>query len=299
VESAASRLIFLLSSERSGSTLTRVILGAHSRIVAPLELHLLRHPTYAVWRRDKSIAIESLIDFTKLVGRIRTVEEVDAHCRDFTTQQVYEWMLSQLPPGKILLDKTPAYSSEGDTLRRSVPLAPFYIWLVRHPLGVIESQVRLRREAELKHGGMRAWTRHALADVAARIDGGMTALAREREAKWLVQQTIVHEFLAGVPAERKTMVRFEHLLADPPAVIQRLCEAIGVPFEPAMLDPERFGALRERGSHADLADPTFHTRHRIEADAGDNWRGQYAESWLTRETRRLMEKIGLVETRPD
>ena len=81
--------------------------------------------------------------------------------------------------------------------------------------------------------------------------------------------------------------------ADPPAVIRRLCEAIGLPFEPTMLDPEKFGALRERGSHADLGDPTFHTRHRIEADAGDNWRGRYVESSLTHETRRLMEALGL------
>jgi hypothetical protein len=69
---------------------------------------------------------------------------------------------------------------------------PFYIWLVRHPLGVIESQVRLKRAKGLERGGVRARGRYALADVAARLDGGMTALAREREAKWLVQQTIVH-----------------------------------------------------------------------------------------------------------
>ena len=291
------RLIFLLSSERSGSTLTRVILGAHSRIVAPLELHMLRHPTFAVWRRDKAVAIESMVDFCNLVGRPQTVEHIDAACRDLTVVQVYEWMLAQLPPGKILLDKTPAYSSEGETLRRSVPLSPFYIWLIRHPLGVIESQVRLKREAERKQAGMRARGRHTLADVAARLDGGMTALAREREAKWLVQQTIVHEFLATVPAERQTMVRFEHLIADPQTVVARLCAAIGLSLEPAMLDPAQFGTLRARGSHADLADPTFHKRSRIEADAGDNWRGVYSESSLTRETRRLMDRLGLAESR--
>jgi hypothetical protein len=157
-----SRLIFLLSSERSGSTLTRVILGAHSRIVAPLELHMLRHPTYAVWRRDKSIAIESLRDFFQLIGQPKSEAEIDVVCKDFTVVQVYEWMLSQLPPGKLLLDKTPAYSNEGDTLRRSVPLSPFYIWLVRHPLGVIESQVRLKRQAELKSGGVRARVRQTV-----------------------------------------------------------------------------------------------------------------------------------------
>lgn len=296
VASAAARLIFLLSSERSGSTLTRVILGAHSRIVAPLELHMLRYPSYATWRREKAVAIESLIDFFQLIDQPRSAGEIDACCRDFTTEQVYEWMRSALPPGKMLLDKTPAYSSEGETLRRSVPLGPFYIWLIRHPLGVIESQVRLKRQAETKQAGVRARGRHALADVAARLDGGMTALAREREVKWLVQQTIVHEFLATVPPERKTMVQFEHLIADPAAVVARLCEAIGVPFEPAMLDPEQFGVLRARGSHADLADPTFHTRHRIESDAGNNWRGRYAESWLTRETRRLMDRLGLAES---
>jgi hypothetical protein len=298
VEPAAPRLIFLLSSERSGSTLTRVLLGAHGRIVAPLELHMLRYPSYRDWRREKSIAIESLLDFFQLIGQPTTVDEIDAACRDFTIRQVYEWMLSRLPAGKILLDKTPAYSRDGETLRRSRPLDPFYIWLVRHPLGVIESHVRLRREAELRRGtwaSLRARIRHAVAAAAARLDGGMSGLAREREAKWLVQQTVVHEFLATVPSSRKLMIRFEHLIADPQTVMRGLCEAIGVAFEPAMLDPEKFEVLRARGSHAKLGDPTFHSRTRIESDAGDNWRGRYSESDLTHVTRVLMDKLGLAQ----
>jgi hypothetical protein len=38
------RLILILSSERSGSTLSRVVLGANDRIVSPHEKFLRRNP---------------------------------------------------------------------------------------------------------------------------------------------------------------------------------------------------------------------------------------------------------------
>jgi hypothetical protein len=55
------RLILILSSERSGSTLTRVVLGAHNGIVAPQEMFLLRYPDYATFKAQKAVALESVI----------------------------------------------------------------------------------------------------------------------------------------------------------------------------------------------------------------------------------------------
>jgi LPS sulfotransferase NodH len=287
----APRLILLLSSERSGSTLTRVILGENSRIVAPQELFLMRYPDYRAWRTQKSVAIESLVELFDLLDRPMDAAAIDAACDGRSIHEVYEWIFGQLAPGQILLDKTPAYANDGATLRRSLPLQPFYVWLIRHPLGVIESHVRLKLEKRhsADFGGLRRRVQDAVLGYVAQATEGMIPEARQREAKWVVQQTIIREFLASVPAERQYTIRFEELVSDPIATMQGLCTAIGVEFEDAML-----AACGERRvMNTSLGDPNFHKHDRVEAKTASQWLDVYSEDVLTLETRRLMDAIGV------
>src|SRR5690242_7427157 len=177
-------LIVVLSSERSGSTLLRMMLGAHSRVCAPSELFLLRYADYDTWRLEKDVAMLSVLEFFQQLGRPTTADAVDRACRGRSILDCYRWLLSFLPPGRFLVDKTPAYTNDIDTLLRAETLSPFYVWLIRHPLGVVESHVRLtgrrRREAGTWRvlGGrlltalrrMRHWPNDA-----------MDSIARERE----------------------------------------------------------------------------------------------------------------------
>jgi LPS sulfotransferase NodH len=78
---STSRLVVLLSSERSGSTLLRVMLGAHTRICAPQELFLLRYPTFDAWRAQKPDAMESVMELCFLLGQPRTEADIEAACR--------------------------------------------------------------------------------------------------------------------------------------------------------------------------------------------------------------------------
>ena len=287
-----SRLILILSSERSGSTLTRVILGAHGRIVAPAELFLLRHADYGEWRAEKPVAIESLVELLSLVGRPMSAAEIDAHCRGFSTLEVYQWVMGLLAPGGFLLDKTPAYANDGASLRRSLPLSPFYVWLVRHPLGVIESHVRIKREARRRAGGwrgLRGRLRAGLESYGSIAHKGMTPLARQREIKWVVQQTVIREFLATVPADRQCRIRFEDLVTEPRGVVERLCAALGIAVEPRML--EVCGERRVMNVH--LGDPNFHKHDRIDPATADGWKEHFSEEALTLETRRLMASLGI------
>lgn len=285
------RLILILSSERSGSTLTRVVLGEHSRIVAPQELFLMRYPTYAAWRELKPVAIESLLEFFRLVGAEKTEEDVAHACRDMTVHEVYRWMLGHLGPGQRLLDKTPAYANEGETLRRSLGLEPFYVWLIRHPLGVIESHVRLkmrgRHTGDLR--GVARRVKDGFGRMAAAATDNLIPVARQRETKWVVQQTIIREFLATIPRERQVRIRFERLVREPEATIRTLCSAMDLDLEPAML--EACGARRRMNVH--LGDPNFHTHDRIDPATADAWRRVYSEDALTFETRRLMDALGI------
>ncbi len=287
-----NRLILILSSERSGSTLTRVLLGQHSRVLAPQEMFLLRYPDYATWRRDKSVAAESLVELFQLMDEPRTIESLDAELTGKTSPEVYEWLLDKIPAGSLLLDKTPAYANNGDTLRRSRVLRPFYIWLIRHPLGVIESHVRIKREARAASGGwvgLRRRLRDSIVKLAATSQGGMTPLARQRETKWVVQQTIIREFLATVDPADQLVIRFEDLVRDPAEVVGRLCEGLGLEVEDGMLD-----VISERRSmNVSLGDPNFHKHSRVDPATADGWRQHFSEDALTLETRRLMEIVGV------
>ena len=286
------RLILILSSERSGSTLTRVVLGANSRIVSPQEMFLMRYPTYRDFRDQKGVAIESMVELFTLLGQPKDAAAIDAACHGMDILDVYRWLFGFLRPDQFLLDKTPAYANDGDTLRRSRPLKPFYIWLIRHPLGVIESHVRLKfRERHTKDlKGIGRTLQDFVVDQVAKTANGMLPVARGREVKWVLQQTIIREFLASVPEEQKVIIKFEHLVRDPEPVVTRLCSALGVAIEPAML--EACGARKVMNTS--LGDPNFHTHDRIEAKTADTWRQFFREQQLTLETRRLMDAIGVV-----
>ncbi len=286
------RLILILSSERSGSTLTRVLLGQHSRVFAPQEMFLLRYPDYDTWRREKSVAAESMVELFDLLGTPRTIESLDRELAGMSSAAVYQWLLDQIPAAGLLLDKTPAYANNGDSLRRSRELDPFYIWLIRHPLGVIESHVRIKREARAAAPGalgLRRRVRDSLVRLAATAQGGMTPLARQRETKWVVQQTVIGEFLASVPSRDHLEIRFEDLVRDPAETVAALCEGLGIEQEDGML-----GVISERRSmNVSLGDPNFHKHDRVDPATADGWRAVFSEDDLTLETRKLMERIGV------
>ncbi|MCK6555445.1 sulfotransferase [Candidatus Binatia bacterium] len=280
-----TRLVLILSSERSGSTLLRVMLGRHRAVVSPSEIFLMRYPDYDTWRRLKPPAIESLVEFFAIAGRTLSASEIDAACRGRSAVDVYRWLLSALPSGGVLIDKTPAYANSLETLQRSLALTPYYVWLIRHPLAIIESHVRIKQPRGLK-GRLRA----GLRTLTGAGKSGMGTLARLRETKWLLQQTNIHTFLAGVPDSQKLTVHFEDLVADPEAVLRPLCAGIGLEFEPTMLDAKDH---RRRKMHPDLGDPNFHHHDRVEREKATAWQEKFSESELGFETRRLMRLIGV------
>jgi hypothetical protein len=282
------RLVLILSSERSGSTLLRVMLGNHSRIVSPSELWLLSFGTYAEWRAAKPQAIASVLEYFDVIGRPTTVDHLDSECRDRSTEDAYRWMLSFLPASKIFVDKTPGYANTAEALSRSSTFAPFYIWLIRHPLGVVDSHVTLQ------------WRRHRtwkLHDVRWRMSqhvdrllhGPMTSSVRRRETKWVAQNLNIERFLSTVSEQQKFKLHFEALVREPERTLALLCEHIGVSLEPAMLEPAHGARPMPRG----LGDANFHTHTGIDASPAARWRTRFSESALRPDTRGVMYRLGV------
>lgn len=284
-----ARLMLILSSERSGSTLLRFLLGEHSRLVSPQELFVLRYPDFATWRARKSVAIESVLEYFRILGRPTTAAEIEAACRGRSAVQVYEWMLGFLPLRGILIDKTPAYANEMASLERSRPLAPFYVWLIRHPLGVIDSQVRLKaklRRRRTERRGPIAKVRANVGDLVRQLRGHDEEVARRREAKWTIQNRNIAAFLRHVPAEQQCTIYFEDLVREPEREVARFCAASGLEREAQV---GTLSAAPEMNPH--LGDPNFHQHRQVDAEMADDWLARFDESWLRPDTLALIEEL--------
>lgn len=292
LDGAKRRLILILSSERSGSTLTRVILGENGRIVAPQELFMMRYPTFQGWRDQKSVAVESLVEFFQLIGQPHDVAWIDQETKGMTIHEAYAWMMTFIRPDQFLLDKTPAYANDGDILRRAEVLEPYYIWLIRHPLAVIESHLRLKFKEQHTNDliGLGRKLRDQVVDQVAKYSHGLLPMSRGREVKWVVQNLTIREFLANVPQERQTTIKFEELVRNPGAAVEQLCRFLNVPVEDTML--EACGARKVM--NVNLGDPNFHKHDKIDPATADIWKEFFTEDRLTMETRRLMDAIGVV-----
>lgn len=185
--------VFILSSIRSGSTLLRCILDTHSRIRAPHELHLA----------DLEVHLTSpYVQLAMETSRL-PVAEIEHLLWDRMLHR--ELALS----GKdIVVDKTP-----GNLLlwRRLVECWPQsrFIFLLRHPLHILESAIAGRPEQP------------------------------PSESEYLVT-TYLHELDQAIRELDGLIVRYEELTEDPEKVIRRVCVHLDVPWEPQML---AYGAL--------------------------------------------------------
>jgi hypothetical protein len=206
------RLVFLIGSPRSGSTLLARMLGAHSAIHAPAEPHLMTPIAH--------------------LGYFASVEK--APYDPFITQQAAHELVAALPNGesdyldalraytdalyarlaegsgrKLLLDKTPAYALVLDFLAKLYPRAK-YVVLTRQPIAVWSSYVQSFFDGDHE-------VAHAHNPLLERYVPAVARFLRERP----------------VPMEH---VRYEALVKEPAPQLERLCAFLGVPFEPGMIE---------------------------------------------------------------
>ena len=181
--------IFVLSSIRSGSTLLRCLLNSHSLIHAPHELHLV----------DLSVGLES--QFAPLAMQVADLDK--RRLEHLLWDRVLH--LELIRSGKqMIVDKTPTNVLRWQRVGDCWPDAR-YIFLLRHPVRVVESAIAARPHAT------------------------------PAESTELVQLFLTHldearRNLAGMT------VRYEDLTAEPGRVTAELCSHLGVRWEPDMVE---------------------------------------------------------------
>jgi amino acid adenylation domain-containing protein len=293
--------ILILSPPRSGSTLLRVMLGGSKRLFAPPELELLGFNTLAD-RRDDFAGQYSFW----LEGTIRALMEIkgcdadaakaimeDCERRGMSVKEFYR-LLQQWIGDSRLVDKTPSYALDVQTLRRAEAdfAAPLYIHLLRHPCAMIHSF----EEAKLDQVFFRQRHPFTTRELA--------------ELIWVVSQENILEFLKTIPAARQYKVRFEDLVSQPKPALEGVCKFLGLDFDPEMVQPYRNKKHKMTdGIHPlskMLGDVKFHKHEGIDARAATRWKEDQTDEFLGDVTRKLAATLGyrpaaavVVEAAPD
>jgi amino acid adenylation domain-containing protein len=282
--------VFVLSPPRSGSTLLRVMLAGNPHLFAPPELELAGFHTlgerrealsgrWALWQEGVLRAWMEVLGASADEARRHMTALEDA---DLTVAGLYGELQAALGE-RLLVDKTPSYALDRATLERLEQdfEGARYIHLLRHPMAAIASF----EEARLEQTFFRYEHPFARRELAEMI--------------WTRSHRNIEAFLAQVPAERVTTVRFEALVADPRPVLEPLCAFLGVPFDEAMLDP--YAQKQQRmtdGIHKlskMVGDVKFHSHSKVDAQVADRWRQVYPESFLGEPARAVAAKLGYAD----
>jgi pimeloyl-ACP methyl ester carboxylesterase/NAD(P)-dependent dehydrogenase (short-subunit alcohol dehydrogenase family)/aryl carrier-like protein len=255
------KMIFLLGSPRSGSTLLRVMLAGHPALFCPPELHLLPFTSMAERHRE----LEQSYLGEGLQRALMELEGIDATAskalidgwnkQGMPIKEVYA-RLQQLASPRLLVDKSPTYARSLETLQRAEKLfaEAQYIDLTRHPYAMIESFVRQRMNKII---GASDADPHLLA-----------------EQIWLQTNQNVLDFFQQVPPQRQHIVRYEELVSQPEKVASSLCRFLGIPMEQAILKPYE-GERMTDGVHTrslSIGDPNFLTHDKIDPALAEVWK---------------------------
>ncbi len=242
------RLLFLISSPRSGSTLLERMLASHPAVHGRAEPHLippLAHLGY-YGRVDKA-PYDPFITHEAAEAFVRDLPRGEADYLDALracTDILYGRMLDA-SGRKIFLDKTPANALVLPFLAKLYPRAR-YVVLTRHPIAVFTSYAD-----SFFDGDFEVANRHN--PILERYVPAIAKFLREKPAPH------VH-------------VRYEDLVADPETWMRRILDFLGLAFEPGMIEYGRQAPAREG-----LGDPIGVTRHtRPVTESVDRWAEELA-----------------------
>jgi hypothetical protein len=257
----AAKVVFLVSQPRAGSTMTQKILGSHSRIHTQAEPWVLLHPLHSLLQGNLIATYNhklSVRGTRAFVASLPGGEELYRKELGEAYLRMYGSILAA--EGKeIFLDKTPRYYLIAREISRFFPES-VVICLIRNPLAVLNSIVA-------------TWTRSKL-----------YTLSRFRQD--LLEAPLIFRELLEQPDDNTVFLRYEDLVVNPEQHIIKLCDKLGISFEPSMVEYKRdtVFALGDRKSVDQLGGP--------DASLQDGWISGLADPQLWRLQKDYFDILG-------
>ncbi|RYZ41729.1 MAG: acyltransferase domain-containing protein [Myxococcaceae bacterium] len=278
-------MVFVHSSPRAGSTLFRVMLAGHPRLFCPPEVNLLFFESMREWRENIGFGSEMEWTTGGLQWAFMELEKLDSAAgaglvdklvaQDASAQDVYRRLQERSAP-RLLVDKTPTYAMDVETLQRAEQMfdGNKYIYLYRHPLPVMESILRMRFD--------RLFAAGLFGD--ADVDPYIVA-----ETVWALSNRNLLNFFDGIGRERCHWVAYEDLVADPTKVMTGVCDFLGLPFDERMVQPYDGKKDRMMGG---LGDPNILQHQGIEKKLGESWKRIKWPRAFDASTHAVIERLG-------
>ena len=203
----APKLLVVAGCPRSGTTWLQLLLAQHPKVATCNETSLFVYVEGLQrrwsWEFDRSPSPRQVG-----LSRLLSQQEFDGLCRDFAAAVISK--IGRLQPGaEIVLDKTPEHILQWELILKLFPDA-YFLHVVRDPRGVAASMLAASRSP---WGA--AWASKTV----------VTAATRWREAieagRHLAKAT-----------DRFLEVRYESVLSDGPAQLERICEWLDLTYAP-------------------------------------------------------------------
>ena len=222
--SMKDRMLFLISAPRSGSTLMQRMIGSHSEVFTHPEPHLMTPLAHLGFydKVDKAPYdhINSAEAMRLFVEALPQGEEDYLDALRAYADTLYGRMLATSSK-RYFLDKTPAYALVANFVGRVYPEAK-YVVLTRHPLAIFSSFANSFFDGDWQAA-------HDYNRIVERYVPAIASFVRERR----------------VPL---THVRYEEVVTEPEAHLERIFAFLGLPNEPDAVEyGQSFDPSKKKG----------------------------------------------------
>lgn len=277
VSGSGRNLAFLLSTPRSGSTLLGAMLANHERLYCPNEPWLLLN-LYGLFDGKPGDSGSPNENLATVALRELVSEKQFCQAAQAFALSVYNQKLQQQHK-QIFVDKTPRYYQVLAFLDQLFPEAK-KIWLLRNPLDVAASY---------------AATWHV----------PVAELVGDRLSPNSLDLTIgLRNYIRYFNGQKNTLeIRYEDIVTETPAALQRLCEFLEVPYQGGLEDYDRgepaFSAMKDQL----MGDKNIFGHTRPHGKSIDRWKHELAPEDVQRLVNvigeKCFERMGYAETIAD
>jgi hypothetical protein len=228
--------VVVLGVSRSGTTLLKAMLDAHSQLAIPSESYFLPQ----LWDRhgerpDRDAFVEDLTRLERVREWRVDPEDVRARLTERPSfaeavQSIYQ-LYAESRSKPRFGDKTPLYMQHLDVLERAFPDAR-YVHIVRDGRDAALSMIAMKRKPRFNLARPRGL--------------GDFACAWRREVRAAQRFGRTHPYLE---------LRYEDLVAEPESRLREVCAFLGLEYEPGMLEYHRREDPSLYADHPRLAQP--------------------------------------------